>query len=193
MENRVAQVKKYFKSRVGTKDEAIETLFASDLDVIRNRAASLGILEGEITLKPLQIMIPDQFLDQEMLYRLDKKDDQTTLRYSQSSVTTLFYDEARLYYHQCNFDLLTGDLSDDVFGEFAFIDVVTMETFLTDGPDEDEASIRLDLEIQLTNGSELIITLRRELKTKDTVFKAELSPIEREVLKTIKQLVRQTF
>jgi hypothetical protein len=193
MQNRVAQVKKYFKSRVGTKDEAIETLFASDLDVIRNRAASLGILEGEITLKPLQIMIPDQFLDQEMLYRLDKKDDQTTLRYSQSSVTTLFYDEARLYYHQCNFDLLTGDLSDDVFGEFAFIDVVTMETFLTDGPDEDEASIRLDLEIQLTNGSELIITLRRELKTKDTVFKAELSPIEREVLKTIKQLVRQTF
>jgi hypothetical protein len=193
MENRVAQVKKYFKSRVGTKDEAIETLFASDLDVIRNRAASLGILEGEITLKPLQIMIPDQFLDQEMLYRLDKKDDQTTLRYSQSSVTTLFYDEARLYYHQCNFDLLTGDLSDDVFGEFAFIDVVTMETFLTDGPDEDEASIRLDLEIQLTNGSELIITLRRELKTKDTVFKAELSTIEREVLKTIKQLVRQTF
>jgi len=193
MENRVAQVKKYFKSRVGTKDEAIETLFASDLDVIRNRAASLGILEGEITLKPLQIMIPDQFLDQEMLYRLDKKDDQTTLRYSQSSVTTLFYDEARLYYHQCNFDLLTGDLSDDVFGEFAFIDVVTMETFLTDGPDEDEASIRLDLEIQLTNGSELIITLRRELKTKDTVFKAELSPVEREVLKTIKQLVRQTF
>ena len=193
MQNRVAQVKKYFKSRVGTKDEAIETLFASDLDVIRNRAASLGILEGEITLKPLQIMIPDQFLDQEMLYRLDKKDDQTTLRYSQSSVTTLFYDEARLYYHQCNFDLLTGDLSDDVFGEFAFIDVVTMETFLTDGPDEDEASIRLDLEIQLTNGSELIITLRRELKTKDTVFKAELSTIEREVLKTIKQLVRQTF
>jgi hypothetical protein len=193
MENRVAQVKKYFKSRVGTKDEAIETLFASDLDVIRNRAASLGILEGDITLKPLQIMIPDQFLDQEMLYRLDKKDDQTTLRYSQSSVTTLFYDEARLYYHQCNFDLLTGDLSDDVFGEFAFIDVVTMETFLTDGPDEDEASIRLDLEIQLTNGSELIITLRRELKTKDTVFKAELSTIEREVLKTIKQLVRQTF
>jgi hypothetical protein len=193
MENRVAQVKKYFKSRVGTKDEAIETLFASDLDVIRNRAASLGILEGDITLKPLQIMIPDQFLDQEMLYRLDKKDDQTTLRYSQSSVTTLFYDEARLYYHQCNFDLLTGDLSDDVFGEFAFIDVVTMETFLTDGPDEDEASIRLDLEIQLTNGSELIITLRRELKTKDTVFKAELSPVEREVLKTIKQLVRQTF
>ena len=193
MQNRVAQVKKYFKSRVGTKDEAIETLFASDLDVIRNRAASLGILEGEITLKPLQIMIPDQFLDQEMLYRLDKKDDQTTLRYSQSSVTTLFYDEARLYYHQCNFDLLTGDLSDDVFGEFAFIDVVTMETFLTDGPDEDEASIRLDLEIQLTNGSELIITLRRELKTKDTVFKAELSPIEREVLKSINQLVRQTF
>jgi hypothetical protein len=193
MQNRVAQVKKYFKSRVGTKDETIETLFASDLDVIRNRAASLGILEGEITLKPLQIMIPDQFLDQEMLYRLDKKDDQTTLRYSQSSVTTLFYDEARLYYHQCNFDLLTGDLSDDVFGEFAFIDVVTMETFLTDGPDEDEASIRLDLEIQLTNGSELIITLRRELKTKDTVFKAELSTIEREVLKTIKQLVRQTF
>jgi hypothetical protein len=193
MKNRVAKVKKYFKSRVGKKEEAMETLFASDLDVIRNRAASLGILEGDISLKPLQIMIPDQFLDQDMLYRLDKADDQTTLRYSQSSVTTLFYDEARLYYHQCNLDLLTGDISDDVFGEFAFIDVVTMETFLTDGPDEDQASIRLDLEIQLTNGSELIITLRRELKTKDTVFKAELSPIEREVLKTIKQLVRQTF
>jgi hypothetical protein len=193
MELRVAQVKKYFKSRVGSKDEAIENFFASDLDVIRNRAASLGILEGDITLKPLQIMIPDQFLDQDMLYRLDKTDTETTLRYSQASVTTLFYDEARLYYHQCNLDLLTGQISDDVFGEFAFIDVVTMETFLTDGPDEDEASIRLDLEIQLTNGSELIITLRRELKTKDTVFIAELSPIEREVLKTIKQLVRQTF
>jgi hypothetical protein len=80
MELRVAQVKKYFKSRVGSKDEAIENVFASDLDVIRNRAASLGILEGDITLKPLQIMIPDQFLDQDMLYRLDKTDTETTLR-----------------------------------------------------------------------------------------------------------------
>lgn len=193
MELRSAHVKKYFELRLGAPDETMEKILATDLEIIRRRAVTLGVLEGDLADKPLQIMIPDHFLDEDLLYRLDTRKKVSTLRYSQAALTTLFYDESRLYYHQCNLDVITGNISDDVFGEFAFVDVVTLETFLTDGPDEDPNSIRLDLEIQLTNGAELVLTLRRHPRTDDYAFDPLLSPSELEVLKTIKQLVRQTF
>jgi hypothetical protein len=171
----------------------MEKILATDLEIVRRRAVTLGVLEGELADKPLQIMVPDHFLDDDLLYRLDTRKKVSTLRYSQAALTTLFYDETRFYYHQCNLDVVTGNISDDVFGEFAFVDVVTLETFLTDGPDEDPNYVRLDLEIQLTNGAELVLTLRRHPRSDDYVFDPLLTPSEVEVLKTIKNLVRQTF
>ncbi len=193
MELRSAHVKKYFELRVGAPDEMMEKILATDLEIVRRRAVTLGVLEGELADKPLQIMVPDHFLDDDLLYRLDTRKKVSTLRYSQAALTTLFYDETRFYYHQCNLDVVTGNISDDVFGEFAFVDVVTLETFLTDGPDEDPNYVRLDLEIQLTNGAELVLTLRRHPRSDDYVFDPLLTPSEVEVLKTIKNLVRQTF
>lgn len=193
MELRAKQVKKYFKKQVGSPNEAIENLLTSDLEIIRNRAVNFGLLEGELTNNPLQVMIPDRFLDAEQLYRLDTKDDVSSLRYSQAAITTLFYDDARIYYHQCNLDFINGLMTDDVFGEFAIVDVVTLETFFTEGPEEDPNFTRLDLEIQLSNGSELVLTLRRIPKMDHYQSDITLTELETKFLKTIKQLVRQTF
>ena len=192
MELRAAHVKKYFELRVGAPDEMMEKILATDLEIIRRRAVNLGVLEGDLTLNPIQIMLPDHFLEEDLLYRLDTHKKVSTLRYTQAALTTLFYDETRLYYHQCNLDVVTGDISDDVFGEFAFVDVVTMETFLTDGPEEDPNFIRLDLEIQLTNGAEFILTLRRHPSTRDYVMDPLLTESEQAILRTLKTLVRNT-
>jgi hypothetical protein len=192
MELRAAHVKKYFELRVGAPDELMEKILATDLEIVRRRAVTLGVLEGHLTEKPIQIMLPDHFLEDDILYRLDTQKKVSTLRYSQAALTTLFYDETRLYYHQCNLDVITGEISDDVFGEFAFVDVVSMETFLTDGPEEDPNFVRLDLEIQLTNGAEFILTLRRHPSSRDYVMDPLLSESESTILKTLKTLVRET-
>lgn len=191
MDLRESRVRKYFEFRTGKVDELFEKVLETDLELLRQRARMLGLVPKEVTSSPVQLMIPDHFLNEDMLYRLDEFEGGSALHYSQAAVTTLYFDEKRLYYHQCNLDVASGHVYDDVAGEFKFEDVMTVETFLTVDGDDDPDHVRLDLELQLINGSELILTIRRHPLTKDYSFDPLLSEAELQFLQLMKDKVRK--
>lgn len=191
MERREPKVESYFKRRQGNMDAKFEEILEKDLEMLASRAKDLGILPDDVSSQPVQLMTPDQFLDDNISYRLNKDEDDTVLRYSQAAVTTLFYDDARLYYHQCNLDVVSGKVYEDVVGEFKLDDVVTVETFLTFDGEDDPGYARLDLEIQLSNGSELVFIVRRHPLTKNYSEENLLSTKEKTFLTLLKNLVRK--
>lgn len=191
MERREPKVESYFKRRQGKMDEKFEEILEKDLEMLASRAKDLGILPDDVSSQPVQLMTPDQFLDDNISYRLNKDEDDTVLRYSQAAVTTLFYDDTRLYYHQCNLDVVSGKVYEDVVGEFKLDDVVTVETFLTFDGEDDPGYARLDVEIQLSNGSELVFIVRRHPLTKNYSEENLLSTKEKTFLTLLKNLVRK--
>ena len=191
MDLRESRVRKYFELRLGKVDETFEKVLDTDLELLRRRARNLGLVPKDIAEKPVQLMIPDHFLDEDIKYRLDEFKGGSNLRYSQAAVTTLFYDDKRLYYHQCNLDVMSGVVYDDVAGEFKFEDVVTVETFLSYGAEDDPNHVRLDVELQLNNGSELLLTLRRHPLTEDYEREPLLTEEETMFLTLVKGFVRK--
>ena len=191
MDLRESKVRKYFELRLGKVDETFEKVLATDLELLRRRARDLGLVPKEVAAKPVQLMIPDHFLEEDIKYRLDEFKGGSNLRYSQAAITTLFYDQVRLYYHQCNLDIMSGVVYDDVAGEFTFEDVVTVETFLSYGAEDDPNHVRLDVELQLSNGSELLLTLRRHPLTEDYEREPLLTEEETQFLKLLKGFVRK--
>lgn len=191
MDLRESKVRKYFELRLGKVDETLEKVLKTDLELLRRRARDLGLVPEDATKNPVQLMIPDHFLSEAIKYRLDEFKGGSNLRYSQAAVTTLFYDDARLYYHQCNVDIMTGDFYEDVAGEFNFSDIVTVETFLSYGAEDDPNHVRLDVELQLTNGSELLLTLRRHPLTENYEKEPLLTEEETAFLKMLKAFVRK--
>jgi len=191
MDLRESKVRKYFELRLGKVDEMFEKVLATDLELLRRRALELGLVPKEVAAKPVQLMIPDHFLEEDIKYRLDEFKGGSNLRYSQAAITTLFYDQARLYYHQCNLDIMSGVVYDDVAGEFTFKDVVTVETFLSYGAEDDPNHVRLDVELQLSNGSELLLTLRRHPLTEDYERVPLLTEEETQFLRLLKGFVRK--
>jgi hypothetical protein len=86
---------------------------------------------------------------------------------------------------------MSGVVYDDVAGEFTFEDVVTVETFLSYGAEDDPNHVRLDVELQLSNGSELLLTLRRHPLTEDYEREPLLTEEETQFLKLLKGFVRK--
>lgn len=191
MNPRESKVENYFKRRQGNMDAKFEEILKEDLEMLSDRAKKLGILPDDVNSQPVQLMTPDHFLEETVSYRLNKDEDKTVLRYSQAAVTTLFYDDERLYYHQCNLDVKTGKVYEDVAGELKFDDIVTVETFLSYDGEDDPGYARLDVEIQLSNGSELVLVVRRHPITKNYSDEYILSVKEETFLTLLKSLIRR--
>jgi hypothetical protein len=194
IKNRERWMKKYFNRFQGRETSNYDEMIQGDYNRAIERAHALSSITKEdyASTQPVLITVPDSYTDNDRVaYRLDKLQDGTmTLRYDQSLVTTLFFGEDTLYYHQCNIDHRDGRIGFDVAGEFNYFDVVHMETAIKHDKPEHPKYIILDLELTLTDGTIVPIHLRNHRLHEGYELPGLLTDKEQHILDTIKAKVR---
>lgn len=187
-------MKKYFKRFQGREKTNYDEMIQGDYNRAIERAHDLSSMSKADyqNAQPILITVPDSYTDADRVaYRLDKLQDGTmTLRYDQSLVTSLFFGEDSLYYHQCNIDHRDGKIGFDVAGEFNYFDVVHMETAIKYDKPEHPKYIILDLELTLIDGTIVPLHLRNHRLHEGYELPGLLTEKEKLVLDQIKSRVR---
>ncbi len=187
-------MKKYFKRFQGREKTNYDEMIQGDYNRAIERAHDLSSISKADyqNAQPILITVPDSYTDADRVaYRLDKLQDGTmTLRYDQSLVTSLFFGEDSLYYHQCNIDHRDGKIGFDVAGEFNYFDVVHMETAIKYDKPEHPKYIILDLELTLIDGTIVPLHLRNHRLHEGYELPGLLTEKEKLVLDQIKSRVR---
>ncbi len=187
-------MKKYFKRFQGREKTSYDEMIQGDYNRAIERAHDLSSISKADyqNAQPILITVPDSYTDADRVaYRLDKLQDGTmTLRYDQSLVTSLFFGEDSLYYHQCNIDHRDGKIGFDVAGEFNYFDVVHMETAIKYDKPEHPKYIILDLELTLIDGTIVPLHLRNHRLHEGYELPGLLTEKEKLVLDQIKSRVR---
>ncbi|MFP4177504.1 MAG: hypothetical protein ACLFTZ_01940 [Acholeplasmataceae bacterium] len=194
MKNRAHAMKKFFKSYTGKEKSSIEHLIQADYDQIIERAEQLSSIDKSDypSNAPIMIKVPDAFTKKDRVsYRLVHKEDKSTvLLYDQALVTTLFFGETSLFYHQCNVDHRSGSIAFDIAGEFNYNDVVHMETTLSLDQPENPKYLMLDLELSLIDGSVIPFHLRNHRLHESYELPSLLTDQEQMILDQFKHYIR---
>lgn len=192
--NRAHLMKKFFNKYTGKEKDSIEHLIQADYDQIIERAEQLSSIDKNDypSNAPIMIKVPDSFTKKDRVsYRLVQKEDKSTvLLYDQALVTTLFFGETSLFYHQCNVDHRTGNIAFDIAGEFNYFDVVHMETALKFDHSENPKYLMLDLELTLIDGTLIPFHLRNHRLYDSYRLPSLLTDQEKMILEQFKHHIR---
>lgn len=120
-------MKTYFSKRIEGADK-FDHLILKDYETAFTRAKTvLGLTEKEANCySPLIVSLPEVFHPKSKLQiKLGKKNDH--LRYNQSRVTMLLFDEKQLYYYTVLIDHENSEFSDDYSVEVPYEGIVSQE------------------------------------------------------------------
>ncbi|PKK93125.1 MAG: hypothetical protein CVV61_06255 [Tenericutes bacterium HGW-Tenericutes-6] len=192
LKNRAKWTQKYFKKFSGRHQDNYDDMLDEDYQNVIKRAKELSSIGQKDYTELVLITVPDAFEKHgKVNYRMDKKEDGTfSLLYDQALVTSLFFGEEQLFYHQANVDHRNGHIGFDVAGEFNYFDVVHMETAIKYDNNDHPKYITLDLEVGLSDGTIVPFHLRNHRIHSDYDLEALLTPTEAKILNTLKQKVR---
>jgi hypothetical protein len=191
---RARWMRKYFKRFLGREKGDLEEILQKDFQIAIERAHQLLSIKPEDyqNEQPVLITVPDSFTKYDKVtYRLDTKSNgNATLHYDQSLVTTLFFGQESLFYHQCNIDHRDGRFAMDIAGEFRYFDVVHVETAIKYDDEDKPKYLILDLEVSLTDGTIIPIHLRNHRLHDTYELPGLLTDQEKLVLETLKKHIR---
>ncbi len=192
LKNRDRWVTKYFKKSLGQSDEKYEGFVDGDYEKAISRSLQLSSLEKKDYRSSVLIAIPAPFKENgDVKFRFDHKYDGTfTLNYNQALITILFFGAKSLFYYKVKMDHHTGNVKDDLTGEFNFADVVHLKTELRHENINRHQHLVLDIIISLSNGENISVNLRNHRIHANYNLTTLLTETETKTLDLIKKKVR---
>lgn len=195
MKKRIKVMKKYFKKSRGKEVSKANEYLSEDMEQALIRAKELISVEEDQYSEPFVIKTPDSRLSTgKVNYRVstvvvDKKHT-FEVQYDKSLITSIFLSNQSLYYHKTGIDHITGLVSYDFAGELNLFDVLHIETLIDYEVIKDYRVQKVNLKLNLVDGSNIIFYLRHKYIADDVLNGEILSKEEDYIIKTIKQAVR---
>ncbi len=191
---RFKRFQKYFNKVSGSSVEDIHQAMNEDYKIAIQRAEQLSSIERSSYDQPYVVLVPHQ-LDKgrKVSYRLDLlPNGAQTLVYDQVLISVIIFGQDTFHYYQAHIDHITGEISEDLSGEFNYFDVVHLVTKKGLDQPEKPKYETLDLEIGLADGSVIPIHLRKFRLQSDYNPNVFISENELKIINLLKKKVRES-
>lgn len=163
-EKRRAWVDKYFKKQFGKVNPIFMNLMQLDYAKVIEHAKILVGITDESYEEYHHVIAPDSLDNStKVRYRFDKTISKDyTLYFDQVFMTVLFFGTDTLYIYRANVNHITGEIVMETANEFSYFDIVSVETRRRTDRVIEPKYMRLDLNLNLSDGEEFNLNLRNQ-------------------------------
>lgn len=190
MKKRNKLMKKHFKKTDGRENKKIEQVIASDTEEALKRAQIISGLEDVEFSNPIVIVTPNTNTDRKVRFRTTKVSGEVRVDYDYALLTTLYFGDKTLFYHQSSIDYLSGVVDEDNAIEVGYKNIVKVKTFV--GYDDPKKPLlkMVNLTLSLDNGETIEIPLRNQYLFSDGSSAELLTEKEAYIIRAIKNAIR---
>ena len=190
--NRAKFMQKYFAKRINGAEDFDQLVESDYLEALKRAKALFGLEETQAnSFSPLLVSLPEVFYpDAKLKIKMGKKHDH--LRYNQSRVSVLLFDEKQLYYYTVLIDHFESLFSDDYGVEIPYEGIVSVETKSVRLFEKKSFHQFIDYQLFLVNDHSITIRLKDIIKQQKELQKgADIPEDTLKILNGISRFLRE--